>query len=136
MRRAAPDADRAGLLLPLQDAVVRDVAPQQIAAIAEPHRPLGEAAAAGDALDRGIAEHVFLKARVEHLDVGIGIADRRRPFLPASVCHLRFPSLNLAPAAHFGSGRDRLLRQRRASQQSPQSRNRSKAAPSLPVPSP
>ena len=55
----------------------RDVAPQEVAAIAESHRPLGKAAAAGEALDRRIAQYIWLKARVEHLDVGVGIPDRR-----------------------------------------------------------
>ena len=44
----AVDADRARLLLPLQDAVVGDVAPQQIAPVAEIDRPLGPAAAGGE----------------------------------------------------------------------------------------
>ena len=57
VRRLAEHADRAGLLLPFHDPVVRDVAEQQIAAVAEPHRPLGKAHAAGDPLDRGVAEH-------------------------------------------------------------------------------
>ena len=39
VRRLAEDADRAGLLVPLHDAVVRDVAPEQVAAVAEPNRP-------------------------------------------------------------------------------------------------
>src|SRR5207302_5081660 len=42
--RLAEHADRAGLLLPFYDAVVRDVAPQEVAPIAEPHRAFGKAA--------------------------------------------------------------------------------------------
>src|SRR6185312_15082453 len=41
----AIDADGARLLLPLQDAVVGDVAPQQVAAVAEVDRPFRPAAA-------------------------------------------------------------------------------------------
>src|ERR1051326_3723109 len=63
------DADGAGFLLPFHDAVVRDVAPQQIAPVAEPYRPLGKAAAAGDAFDRRVAQDIFLEPRIEHLDV-------------------------------------------------------------------
>src|SRR5207245_11586628 len=50
VRGAAKHANRASFLLPFYDPVVRDVAPQEVAAIAEPHRPLGEAKAGGDAL--------------------------------------------------------------------------------------
>ena len=74
VRRLAEDADLAGLLLPLEDAVVRDVAPQQIAAVAEPHRPLGPAAAGIEALDRGAEDAVAVEARIEALDQGVGIA--------------------------------------------------------------
>ena len=79
----AEHADRAGLLFPFQDAVVRDVAEQQMAPVAEPYRPFGEAAAAGDPLDRRHRQDVFGKARVEDFDIGIRVADRRRTRLPA-----------------------------------------------------
>src|SRR5215471_9409863 len=59
IRGAAKHADRAGFLLPFQDPVVRDVAPQEVATIAEPHWPLGKAAAASDALDRRVAQHIW-----------------------------------------------------------------------------
>jgi len=84
MRRLAEDADRPGLFLPFHHPVVRDVAPNQTAQIAEPHRTFVEAAAGGDPLDRRVAEHHRLKARVDDLDVGVWIADRVRghAFLP------------------------------------------------------
>src|ERR1051325_4961796 len=78
VRRLAEDADRAGLLLPFHNAVVRDVAPQKVAAVAEPNRPLGKTAARRDPLDRGIAEHQRGKTRIDGLDVSVGVADRRR----------------------------------------------------------
>src|SRR5207302_9252216 len=74
VRGHAEHADRAGFLLPLHDAVVRDVAPQQIAAIAEPHRPLIPAHARGDSLDFGEPEAVAPEARVDDLDRRIRIA--------------------------------------------------------------
>src|SRR5262249_44654568 len=43
MRRRTEDADSAGLLAPAHHAVVGDVAPQQVAAIAKPDRALGPA---------------------------------------------------------------------------------------------
>src|SRR4051794_4895397 len=55
VRRLSVDADRAGLFLPFKDSVIRDVAPQQIAPIAEPHRPFGEATAGCKPFDGGIA---------------------------------------------------------------------------------
>src|SRR5439155_13479067 len=58
VRGAAKHADRAGFLLPFHDPVVRDVAPQEVAVIAEPHRALGKAAAAGEALDRRVAQDI------------------------------------------------------------------------------
>src|SRR3954466_13928974 len=95
MRRTWPPPDPAGLFSPFQKPRARDVAPQQVAAVAEPDRPFGKAAIPGDALDRSVAKHVFLKARIEHLDVRIGVADRRCLILPARVCHPGFPLLRL-----------------------------------------
>ena len=80
VRRLAVDADRARLLLPLEDAVVGDVAPQQIAPVAEIHRPFRPAAARGEALHAGELQPVFLEARIERHDGRIGIA---RGLLPA-----------------------------------------------------
>src|SRR5262249_60124048 len=53
VRRFSEHADAAGLLLPAHDAVVGNVAPQQVAAVAEPHRPLAPAHAGGPPLDPG-----------------------------------------------------------------------------------
>src|SRR5205807_10066065 len=64
---------------PLHHAVVRDVAPQQIAAIAEPHRPLVPAHARRDSLDFGQPEAVAPEARVDDLDRRIRIALARLP---------------------------------------------------------
>ena len=52
IRRLAEDADRAGLLFPLEDALVGNVAAQQIAPVAEPHRPFGPAQAGGQPFHR------------------------------------------------------------------------------------
>ena len=76
----AVDADRARLLLPLEDAVVGDVAPQQVAAVAEIDGALRPAAAGGEALHAGELQPVLLEARIERDDGGIGIA---RGLLPA-----------------------------------------------------
>ena len=78
----AEHADRSRLLLPFQDAVVRDVAEQEVAPVTEPYRAFGKTAAAGDPLDRRHRQRIFRKARVENFDVGVGIADRRRPRVP------------------------------------------------------
>src|SRR5207302_8524201 len=75
-RRLAKDADPAGLLFPLYEPVVRDVAEDEITTVTEPHRPLGKAAAAGDALDGGNADHQRLETWVEHLDARVARAHR------------------------------------------------------------
>ena len=76
-RRLAEHGDGAGLLVPAHDAVVRDVAPQQRAHVAEPHRAFGPAHAGRELLDLGEAEAVAREALVEDLDVRIGIARAR-----------------------------------------------------------
>ena len=76
----AEHADGTRLLLPLQDAVVGDVAPQQVAPVADPHRPLRPAAAGGEALHAGELEPVPLERRIERDDGGVWIA---RGLLPA-----------------------------------------------------
>jgi hypothetical protein len=80
VRLLTKHADTGVGFVPPQDAVAGDVAEQQIAAVAEPHRALGETEAGGDPLDRRVAEHQPLEARIEHDDVGIRIAYRRHPF--------------------------------------------------------
>ncbi len=75
MRRFAEDADCPGLFLPFHHPVVRDVAPDQATKIPEPNGALVEAASGGDHLYCRIAEDERCEARVEVLDVGVGIAD-------------------------------------------------------------
>ena len=79
VRRLAEDADRAGLLFPLDDALVGNVAAQQIAPVAEPHRPFGPAQAGGQPLHRRQLQPVFFKARIEGVNRRIGIIGRRLP---------------------------------------------------------
>jgi hypothetical protein len=69
----------AGFLVPAHDAIVRDVAPQQAARVAEPDRAFIPAAAARDALDRGLRDSVFVERRIERLDRGIRISFGRLP---------------------------------------------------------
>src|SRR6185437_6842550 len=70
----AIDADSAGFLFPFQYAVVGDVAPQQIAAIAEIHRSFRPAATGGQTIHRGQRQAILVEAGVDHLHSGIGIA--------------------------------------------------------------
>ena len=73
----APRRREAGRLVPAHDAIVGGVAPQQIAPVADPHRPLAPAAACGEPLHAGAEDLVFVEALVERLDGGIGIAGER-----------------------------------------------------------
>src|SRR6267154_459824 len=66
------DADMTVVLRPAHDAIVRDVAPQKIAPIAEVNRALGPAQTCGDALDIGVSDLV-LESGVERFDTRIGI---------------------------------------------------------------
>src|SRR5262249_42094066 len=66
-------AEQAGFFVPLHDAVVGDVAPQHVATVADPHRPFAPAHAGREPLDRRVEQAVFGKARIEHLDGGVGI---------------------------------------------------------------
>ena len=93
-RRVAQGGCGAGDLVPADERVVGDVGEQQVAPVAVPGRPFGEAKAGGDAFDGGEAQHQVPEARIEHDDVGIGIADRRRRF-PArwDLAHLLSPPL-------------------------------------------
>src|SRR5580692_2744440 len=74
VRRLAEGADVARRFVPAQDAVVRDIAPQQIAAVAEPDRPLRPARALIQTLDGSGSKDQRLEARIEHTDGRIGIA--------------------------------------------------------------
>src|SRR5581483_7368837 len=75
----AIDADRAGLLLPFDDALVGDVAGQEVAPVAEPDRALRPAQPGGDALHRRQLEPVLLKARIERMDGWVGVVSCRAP---------------------------------------------------------
>ena len=52
IRWLAKNADRAGLFFPLDDALIGNVAAEQIAPVAEPHRPFGPAHPGGQSLHR------------------------------------------------------------------------------------
>src|ERR1700719_2213779 len=74
VRGLAENTDRAGLLLPFQDAVVRDVAPQQRAEFAKPDRTFAPAAAGIELLDRGVHWRFDrVETRIEGYDRGIGV---------------------------------------------------------------
>src|SRR6185503_8853466 len=75
VRGLAEDAHRAGLLVPAHDPVVRDVAPEEGAEVAEPDRPLAPAEAGGEPLDTAVADPVAREAGVEDADGGVGITD-------------------------------------------------------------
>src|SRR6185436_10681469 len=76
-RGLAEDADRARLLFPLEDAVVRDVAPQQVAPVAEPHRPFTPAEPGAQPLDLRGVDAVAREALVEDADGGVRVARAR-----------------------------------------------------------
>src|SRR5580698_1739192 len=81
----AEDADRAGLLFPLEDAAVGDVAPQQKTSVAEPHRTFAPAASRVEALDRRVEGWPDpLETRIERDDRRIGI---EKGGLPAGFAH-------------------------------------------------
>ena len=68
----AEDADVTVFFEPAHDAVVGDVAPDEVAAGGEPGGTLGPAKAGGDALDGGVA--LLGEALVERFDVGARVA--------------------------------------------------------------
>ena len=70
---ATERGDFAGVGVVAQDAVVGNVAPEKIVAIAEPDGAFGPARAGVEALDGGIALDVFAETRVNGFDGGIGI---------------------------------------------------------------
>src|SRR6266566_4575475 len=85
----AEDADLAGFLVPFEDAVVRDVAPQETPHIADPDRALAPAAAGVKPLDPGIHRRPQrLETRIEGDDCRIGIGLGGLP----SGRHCRSPS--------------------------------------------
>src|SRR5262245_32106116 len=66
----------ARLFAPPQDPVVRDVAPEQVSAVAEPDGTFGPAATRVQPLDCRCRNAVFREACVENLDTRIGISRR------------------------------------------------------------
>ena len=74
MRWFAVDAHRPCLLFPFENAVVGNVAPQQIPPIAEIDRAFGSAATCRQAFDAGELEPVFLEEGIERGDGRIWIA--------------------------------------------------------------
>src|SRR5262252_1707645 len=83
VRRLAVHGGAARLLIPPQDAIVRNVAPQQAARVAEPHRPFAPAGAGVEALDAGVENAIFQKARIDDLDGRVRITLAR---FPAAKC--------------------------------------------------
>ena len=71
----AEGGDAAVFLDPAHLDVVGDVAPDEVAADAIPRRALGPKRAGVEALDGGVADHVFAEAIIERDDVGVGILD-------------------------------------------------------------
>src|ERR1051325_9620587 len=71
--RLPKNAPRAAGFVVTHDAVVRDVADQDIAAVAEPHRSLRPAHSAGQLFDAAAEQTVFGKARIENLDGSVAI---------------------------------------------------------------
>ncbi len=95
VRGSAKNADAARFLFPLDDALVRNVAAQQIAAVGEPHRPLGPAQSRGQPFHGRKLQPVFFKARVDRVNRGVGIITRRTPAGGMGRClgHLLFSLL-------------------------------------------
>ena|SRR6516165_12529438 len=81
VRRGAENADLLGVLKPSQDAIVRDVAEEEITPISEPHRPFGPPGAGVKALDCSVEYPVFGEARLDYFKGWIGIEDRGSAFL-------------------------------------------------------
>src|SRR5262245_22759341 len=80
----APDADRAGFLVPAPDAIAGHVAPQQAARVADPDRALGPARRrterrAGEALDLAERQAITRERGVELAHRGVGHAGAGLP---------------------------------------------------------
>lgn len=67
-----------GDFVPTHDAVVGDVADQQVTPVADPDRPFGPTHAGGKFLDAGVEDAQFEKAVVENVDEGIRVALAQR----------------------------------------------------------
>src|ERR1043166_2903761 len=68
--RIAIDADMSVVFAPAHDAIVGNIAPQEISAVAEIDRTFAPAKAGGDAFNAGVAD--FLETRVERFDARVG----------------------------------------------------------------
>ncbi len=93
--RLAEHARRAGFLVPAPDAIARHVAPEQIAPVAEPDRPLAPTRAGPETFDARERQPVFVEAPIERLNERIGITQARRPAAARSilaVCHACLPA--------------------------------------------
>ena len=73
VRRAAENAHLARIFQPPQDAIVGDVAEQEISPVSKPNRPFGPARARVQALDCGIRDSIFSEARIDNFHSGIRI---------------------------------------------------------------
>src|SRR5882757_4439685 len=104
VRGLAEDADRAGLLLPFHHPVVRDVAPQEVAPVAEPDRPLAPAEPGRQKLDRGEGQAIFGETRIQYLHRRIRITLARFPHDVSPVLidrsYLTIVMAGLGPAIH------------------------------------
>src|SRR5208282_360820 len=75
IRRAAKNGDFVGVFEPAEHAVVRNVAEEKVAAVAEPDGAFGPARSGVKTLDGGAVHSVFCETRVNHFDGGIGIGN-------------------------------------------------------------
>jgi hypothetical protein len=73
---AAEDTDLTGFFKPAHDAVIGDIAKQEVAAVSKPDRAFSPAETGGQALDRRVAEAVFRKAWIKHLNGRVRIPHR------------------------------------------------------------
>ena len=73
--RLAIDAEAAIDLAPAHDAIIGYVAEEHTTRISKPHRAFAPAQASTEPLDRGVANGVFFKARVQNFNGGIGIGN-------------------------------------------------------------
>ena len=76
--RRAKGRDLPSLVVPTQDAVVGNVAPQQAAVVAKPLRAFAPAATRGDLLNAAAVDTVFGKALMQDFYRRVGVAAVRR----------------------------------------------------------
>jgi len=82
VRRHAEDADLAGIFQPAQLAIVRDIAPHQIPALAAPCRALTPQRTGPQPLDRRVPLHILREQRIDDDDVGVKDIDIGRCVRP------------------------------------------------------